>query len=286
VLIPFRIGLRFVALCCAVLATLAGCATLGDETGSAQVAFITTPRAVVTRMLQLANVTGDDVVYDLGSGDGRIVIAAAREFGARGVGVEIDPDLIRESEENARAAGVEGRVRFIQKDLFQVDLHEATVVTLFLLPGVNELLAPKFLRELKPGTPVVSHMFDMGEWQPDKTIKVQSSILYVWLVPADVAGTWHLTVPTAQALGSLGLSLRQAYQGLRGAARLNEKRVDVREPRIEGAQLAFVVSGTIDGKAMEMSFSGTVHGNEAAGKVEIQGGPHAGTHEWKARRTQ
>ena len=276
--------LRLLALLCCV-SYAAGCATLSDEKSSAQVVFVTTPHKAVSRMLQLAGTTRTDIVYDLGSGDGRIVIAAAREFGARGVGVEIDPKLIQESEENARSAGVDNRVRFVQKDLFQVDLREATVVTLFLLPGLNEMLVPKFMKELRPGTRIVSHMFDMGEWQPDKTIKVESSILYYWVLPADVAGTWLLEIPTAQGVGPLTLSIRQTYQKLGGSLRLQRRRLDLREPRIEGEKLSFVAAGTVDGEVVQMSFSGSVRDDVATGRVEIKGGPRTGTHEWTAQRT-
>ena len=264
---------------------VAGCATLADEKSSAQVVFVTTPHTVVNRMLQLASVAREDVVHDLGSGDGRIVIAAARNFGARGVGVEIDPNLIRESEENARSAGVGDRVQFVHKDLFQVDLREATVVTLFLLPGLNQMLAPRFMKELRPGTRIVSHMFDMGEWQPDKTIKVESSTVYYWVKPVDVAGTWRLDIPTAQGFGPLTLSVRQAYQKLGGSVRLQRRRLDLREPRIEGEKLFFVAAGTVDGEDMQMSFSGSVLNDVVTGSVEIKGGSHAGTHEWTTRRT-
>jgi precorrin-6B methylase 2 len=276
--------LRLLALLCCV-SCVAGCATLADEKSSAQVVFVTTPHTVVTRMLQLANVTRADVVYDLGSGDGRIVIAAAREFGARGVGVEIDPKLIQESEENARSAGVSDRVQFVQKDLFQVDLREATVVTLFLLPGLNQMLAPKFMKELRPGTRIVSHMFDMNEWQPDKTMKAGASILHYWVLPADVAGAWRLDIPTAQGVGPLTLSVRQAYQKLTGSVRLQRRRLELREPRIEGEKLFFVAAGTVDGEDVQMSFSGSIRNDVATGSVEIKGGPHSGTHEWTAQRT-
>ena len=173
---------------------------------------MTTPPSVVSAMLKLADVTGSDIVYDLGSGDGRIVIAAARDFGARAVGVEIDRKLVQESERNAESAGVSSRVRFIQQDLFQADITEATVVTLFLLPGVNGILAPKLLKELRPGTRIVSYWYDMGEWQPDKTIRIDTLAVYYWVVPADVGGMWTLQIPTAEGVSPQILSLRQAFQ--------------------------------------------------------------------------
>src|SRR5215467_1173372 len=133
-----------------------------------EVPYVPTTEAAVQEMLKLANVKSTDFVYDLGCGDGRIVIAAAKTFGARGVGIDIDPQRIREAKENAKKAGVENLVRFEENDLFQANFREATVVTLFLLPNVNLKLRPKLLQELKPGTRVVSNTFDMGDWRPEK----------------------------------------------------------------------------------------------------------------------
>jgi ubiquinone/menaquinone biosynthesis C-methylase UbiE len=147
------------------------------------VPFVPTPEKVVDRMLEIAKVGPNDVVYDLGSGDGRIVIAAAKKHGARGVGIDIDPERIKEARANARSAGVSDRVEFREADLFKTDLSEATVVTLYLLSSVNLQLRPKLLSELKPGTRIVSHAFDMGDWKPLKTEKVGSSSVYYWVVP-------------------------------------------------------------------------------------------------------
>jgi precorrin-6B methylase 2 len=156
-----------------------------------EVPFVPTPDEVVAEMLRLANVDKNDVVYDLGCGDGRIVITAAQKLGARGVGVDIDPERIKESNENARKAGVTDRVKFLQQDLFEIDLSEATVVTLYLLPDVNLRLRPKLLRELKPGTRIVSHAFDMGDWKPEKVVTVSSDdrerTIYYWVVPSKSA---------------------------------------------------------------------------------------------------
>jgi SAM-dependent methyltransferase len=157
------------------------------------VPFVPTTDEAVKAMLKLAGVQKTDTVYDLGCGDGRIVIAAARDFGARGVGIDIDPKRIAEANENAKKAGVVGRVRFEENDLFEADFHEATVVTLFLLSEVNLRLRPKLLRELKPGTRIVSNTFDMGDWKPEKEIEVGgqddeeaylSKRLFLWTVPA------------------------------------------------------------------------------------------------------
>jgi len=147
------------------------------------VIFVPTPDTVVQAMLDVANVTSSDVVYDLGCGDGRIVITAAKEYGARGIGIDIDPQRISEARANAEKAGVTDRVKFLEQDLFETDFHEATVVTLYLLPSLNVKLRPKLWKELKPGTRIVSHAFDMGDWKPEQEIDVDGRTVYLWTVP-------------------------------------------------------------------------------------------------------
>ena len=155
------------------------------------VPYLPTTEAAVQDMLKLAGVKSSDVVYDLGCGDGRIVIAAAKDFGARGVGIDLNPERIQEAKANAKKAGVEDRVRFVEGDLFTADIHEATVVTLFLLTTVNQRLRPKLLADLQPGTRVVSNTFDMGDWKPEKEATVEgtndgayfSRKLYLWTIP-------------------------------------------------------------------------------------------------------
>ncbi|MCC7185872.1 MAG: methyltransferase domain-containing protein [Acidobacteria bacterium] len=149
------------------------------------VIYVPTPQTVVDAMLKMANVTKNDVVYDLGCGDGRIVITAAKQFGARGVGIDIDPQRIKESNENAVTAGVTDKVKFSNSDIFadSTNLSEATVVTLYLLPSLNVKLIPKLKRELKPGTRIVSNSFDMGEWEPEKTMEVDGRMIYFWTIP-------------------------------------------------------------------------------------------------------
>jgi predicted O-methyltransferase YrrM len=147
------------------------------------VVYVPTPPEVVEGMLELAKVTGDDVLYDLGSGDGRIPIAAAQKYGTRGVGIDINPQRIQEANENAKEAGVTDKVQFRQQDLFQADFSEATVVTLYLLPELNVKLRPRLLQELKPGTRIVSHAFDMGEWKPERTEQIGGRTIYLWVVP-------------------------------------------------------------------------------------------------------
>jgi len=152
-------------------------------TRTPDVIYVPTPEPVVDEMLRIANVQATDVVYDLGSGDGRIVITAAKERGARGIGIDINPERIQEAKENAQKAGVTNRVEFRQQDLFETDFSDATVVTLYLLPELNVKLRPKLLRELKPGTRIVSHAFDMGDWKPEKVVEVAGKTIYYWVVP-------------------------------------------------------------------------------------------------------
>jgi SAM-dependent methyltransferase len=163
-------------------------ASAQEPTRQPDVPYVPTPPEVVAEMLRLANVKANDVVYDLGCGDGRIVITAAKEYGARGVGIDINPERIKESTANAEKAGVSNRVKFVIQDLFTTDFREATVVMLYLLPDVNLKLRPKLWSDLKPGTRIVSHSFDMGDWKPDKVVKVpiegSERTIYYWTVPA------------------------------------------------------------------------------------------------------
>jgi len=147
------------------------------------VIFVPTPNDVVSKMMELAKVTKKDTVYDLGCGDGRIVITAAQKYGARGVGIDIDPDRVAEATENARNAGVADRVKIIRGDLFEADISGATVVTLYLLTDLNLKLRPKLLRDLNPGTRVVSHAFSMGDWKPERTADVSGTTVYLWRIP-------------------------------------------------------------------------------------------------------
>lgn len=153
----------------------------------ADVIYYPTPTETVAEMLKMANIKADDVLYDLGSGDGRIPIAAAKQFGIRAVGIEINPDLVSEARENARQAGVGDRVRFMSADLFRTDFSDATVVTLYLSRSLNLMLRPRLLRELRPGTRILSHDFDMGDWQPEQAVRVPWRNLYrtvyLWTVP-------------------------------------------------------------------------------------------------------
>jgi precorrin-6B methylase 2 len=167
----------------AVLLTLLAATLLIGAAQTPDIHYVPTPPEVVDAMLLVARVTSSDVVYDLGSGDGRIVITAAQKYGARGVGIELDRDLVSQANRNARAAGVNNRVQFRRGDLFRADLSPATVVTLFLSPSVNLRLYPKLLRELRPGTRVVSHQFPIADWPPVSEQEIAGRKIYYWVVP-------------------------------------------------------------------------------------------------------
>ena len=239
-----------------------------------------TPYPTVNAMLDVARVKKGEMVYDLGSGDGRIVIAAAKRYGARGVGVEIDPKLIALSNENARKAGVADRVRFVQQDLFTMDFKDADVVTLYLLPQLNRRLRPKMLRELRPGTRVVSHAFDMGDWKPDKTVRKYT--VHYWVIPAQVAGTWQGTAAGGERFV---LDLKQAYQTATGTLRLGNRTLPLTAARLDGDW--FSATATAAGGAGQydtIRLSGRVRGGGMQGSLEIQGGDSAGKREWTATR--
>lgn len=170
------------------LATLGGAALAGMPYAALaqrtpDVIFVPTAFETVMAMLKLAEVTPNDIVYDLGCGDGRFVVTAAKQFGARGVGIDIDPERIRDARDLAARTGTGDKVRFIEGDLFKADISEATVVTLYLLTRLNLKLRPKLMKELNPGTRVVSHAFDMDDWRPEKTADVGSSLIYLWRIP-------------------------------------------------------------------------------------------------------
>jgi Cyclopropane fatty acid synthase and related methyltransferases len=207
------------------------------------VIYVPTPQGVVVEMLKVAEVKPGNVVYDLGCGDGRIVITAAKDFGARGVGVDIDPKRIEESNANAKAAGVTDKVKFVQQDLFEMDFRDADVVALYLLPTLNVKLRPKLLAELKPGARVVSHSFDMGEWKPDKTLNPEQRSVYLWVIPAKVEGTWEGTAQTESGEKPCAATLTQTFQEVTGTVSLDGKTAPIRSGRVNGDLLELTVMG-------------------------------------------
>ena len=204
------------------------------------VPFVPTPQVVVDEMLRLAGVGPKDVVYDLGSGDGRIVITAARKFGARAIGVELDNHLIYQSEESARQANLGAdRVNFLQQDFFKTDFSQATVITMYLLPAVMRRLRARML-QLKPGTRLVAHDFDFEDWKPDQKTTIRKNV-FLWIVPAQVGGRWQVRVALPGNELAFDMELRQKYQELDGVARLEGQPGGLWEPRLEGERIRFVV---------------------------------------------
>jgi tRNA G37 N-methylase Trm5 len=159
------------------------------------VVYVPTPQNVVDKMLEVTKVSKNDVIYDLGSGDGRIPITAAKKFGTRGVGIDIDPERIKEANDNAKKAGVTDKVKFLQQDLFTTNFSEATVVTLYLLPELNVRLRPQLFEQLKPGTRIVSHAFDMGDWKPERTLQVDGKTIYYWTIPDKIPANLQSPTP-------------------------------------------------------------------------------------------
>jgi Methyltransferase domain len=210
-----------------------------------EVPFVPTPQSVVEAMLKLAQVRPGDFVIDLGSGDGRIVITAARQFDAEGLGVEYDPSLLARATKAAAEAGVADRVSFIKQDLFDTDLSQATVLTLYLLPEANLTLRPRILEQLRAGARVVSHDWDMGDWEPDAKVEVdapdkevgahKSSTVYLWIVPAKVEGTWRSRLGAG---GELELELKQKYQRVSGTVRYRNVECPIAEATLSGDRLA------------------------------------------------
>lgn len=230
------------------------------------VPFVPTPQVVVDEMLRIARVGQADFVMDLGSGDGRIAITAAKKFGARALGVELDEHLIFQSEESARRAGVEDRVRFLRQDLFKTDLNQASVITMYLLPSVNRRLRPRLL-ELKPGTRIVAHDFDLEDWKPDQTTTIRKNV-FLWIVPARVAGRWRARVTLPDGPRTIEIELNQRFQEVNGLARIDGQVTQLWEPKLSGARLSFVlVDGADRDNEASLYFDGRVAGDAIEGEI-------------------
>ena len=246
--------------------------------------YVPTPQDVVVAMLRAAQVGPDDVLYDLGCGDGRIVVTAAEQFGAHATGVDINLELLRKARVRARQAGVTDRVQFLQQDLFETKLQDATVVTLYLLPKVNLRLRPQLLRDLKPGARIVSHTFHMGEWQPDQVVKVRTHKLNLWVVPAQVAGTWTLHQARSPQSQPYRLRLTQHFQKLSGTLETNGEETPMTDVELRGDRLHFTVMLPAQGQPVSMTYQGRVEGNQMTGHVQranaaVEDGPP-----WRAER--
>lgn len=265
---------------------IAAVVLLGALSGNAAAATLDVPtpyipstRLNVDEMLRLAEVGPRDVVFDLGSGDGRIVIAAARDYGARGVGIDIDAALVAASVDNARRAGVAERVVFRHGDVFAADLGEATVVTMYLLSSLIDRLKPKLLRELRPGTRVVAHDYGFSDWQPDRKVTI-SKTYYLYVVPAQVGGKWRLLAQLPAGERDYDFALEQRYQAIRGGARVGGGFLPAFEAKLSGDRIAFVLVED----EMSHRFEGRVRGDVMEGVVRSGYGPRQTEHDWRARR--
>jgi SAM-dependent methyltransferase len=249
------------------------------------VPFVPTPMVVVDEMLKLANVGPDDFVMDLGSGDGRVVIAAAKKFGARGIGVELDQHLVIQSDERARQAGVEARVKFFEQDIFKTDLSPATVITMYLFPDVNRRLRERLLT-LKPGTRIVSHDYDLGDWRPDRTSTIRKKV-FLWIVPAQVAGRWQIRLALPPIERLIEVEFTQRYQEVSGSARLNGVPAPIWGAELTGARLSFTVVDTTDrDNEASLYFEGRMADDAIEGQVTRGVGKAQATAQWRAIRVR
>jgi hypothetical protein len=241
------------------------------------VVWVPTPDAVVERMLRMARVGKNDFVIALGSGDGRTVIMAAQKFGARAMGIEYNPDMVALSIKNAEKVGLGDKVKFIKADLFETDFSQATVITMYLLPAINIKLRPKIL-DMRPGTRVASHAFNMEDWQPDQTATVEGRDAYLWIVPAKVAGRWKLAVPAGNGEQAWQVTLEQQFQKISGKAELADKSFNLADARLRGTAIQF---SFVDGNGVKREFSGTARGDRMEGTTPTQG---AAPVKWTAAR--
>jgi hypothetical protein len=247
-------------------------------------------------MLALAQVGPDDLLIDLGSGDGRLVITAAKSYGARAVGVEKDPELVARSRDLARRDGVADKVTFMAQDLFETDLSDATVVTLYLLPEMNRRLRPRLLAQLRPGARIVAHDFELGDWPPDATEKVYSqekygasggeSTLFLWRVPAAVAGRWHWRLQIGSEALDYELTARQRFQQVDATLRVGGQSRPIEDVRLEGDRLSFSVPVEVRGNVVHQAFSGRASGDRIVGSVSLSGPHLQGAVEWSAERSE
>lgn len=259
------------------------------------VPYVPTPSEVVERMLDLGKVGPRDYLVDLGSGDGRIVVTAAKKFGTRGYGVDLDPQRIEEANANARAAGVADKVAFYRRDLFDTDLSQATVITMYLLPQVNLALRPRLL-DLKPGTRIVSHDFSMNDWQPDQHVSMPApdkyggsggtSDIYLWVVPAKVAGAWRWTLPLRGGSVSYELEARQQFQTVQGTVRVGGQRAALQSAKLDGDRIELAFTANVAGMPVRHAYSGRIEGDAINGTVRLSGARLQSELQWDAEKAR
>ena len=228
------------------------------------VIWVPTPDEVVDRMLRMAQVTPNDLVFDLGAGDGKIAVAAAKKFGARSVGIEYNPEMARFAQGNVEKAGVAGKARIVNGDIFATDFTQATVITMYLLPALNLKLRPQIL-SMRPGTRVVSHSFTMDDWEPDETSSMDGRRAYFWIVPANVAGGWALDTGGEK----LELAFEQRFQKIDGSIGLGHTQGGLRNARLSGNNISFAY---VDNNGMRRDYSGRVAGGRMEGSFRADNG--------------
>jgi len=252
------------------------------------VPYVPTPYEIVDEMLEMAEVTEVDILYDLGCGDGRIVITAARRLGTRGYGVDIDPERIQECHTNASAAGVEDQVTFLNQDLFETDFSQASVLTLYLLNSVNMRLRPKILEELKPGTRVVSHDFSMGEWKADQKADLMVDYrihnVYFWVVPANTSGKWRFNQPSNLPFVPFTLNLQQKFQAIGGHITNRSEVIRLKSADLTGSRIVFSFDRDPQDHAQTLTFEGTVKGHTMEGTLTILSGGESKAFKCQAKR--
>ena len=266
-----RAVLRLLVLPLAALLAFSAAAQKQDyepQVGQAgkDVIWVPTPDDVVNRMLRMAQVTPNDFVMDLGAGNGKIVIAAAK-LGARAVGIEYNPDMAKHAQGNIEKAGVAAKAKIVQGDIFATDFSQATVITMYLLPALNLKLRPQILA-MRPGTRVVSHSFTMDDWEADEISNVDGRRAYFWLVPANVAGSWALELAGASA-EKHDLSLEQRFQKIDGHVSFGALQAGLRDARLRGAAISFAY---VDNNGQRRDFAGRVAGNRMEGTFHTDGG--------------
>src|SRR5262252_7684829 len=232
------------------------------------VVWVPTPDEVVERMLTMAQTKPEDFVVDLGAGDGKIAIAAAKKFGAKSMGVEYNPDMVAFAQKNAQAAGVTGKAQIVHGDIFATDFTQATVLTMYLLPSLNMRLRPQILA-MRPGTRVVTHAFNMEDWEPDESSDVDGRRVYFWVVPANVAGRWTLETTGSGSGDKVSINFEQRFQRIEGVAYLGPVIAGLREPRLSGFRISFAY---VDAKGVRRDFSGRVSGSTMEGSFRADGG--------------
>ncbi len=232
------------------------------------VVWVPTPDEVVDRMLIMAQTKPEDYVIDLGAGDGKIAIAAAKKFGARSMGVEYNPDMVAFAQKNLQTAGVAGKAQIVHGDIFVTDFTQATVLTMYLLPSLNIKLRPQILA-LRPGTRVVTHAFNMEDWEPDESSDIDGRRVYFWVVPAKVEGRWALELSGNGASEKLSLNFDQKFQKIEGVAYLGSLLAGLREPRLSGFRISFAY---VDGRGVRRDFNGRVTGATMEGSFRADSG--------------